>query len=92
MEDQKDSALKVTEALLPGAGAEPATSDFWDSHPSRGGAAAEAALLGLKSEGRPFTSLGPGGPTKPRLLGTSAPRPGGGDLYSLIIGGGARGK
>lgn len=59
MEDQKDSALKVTEALLPGAGAEPATSDFCDSHPSPGGADAEAALLlrGSKVGGVPSPRL-----------------------------------
>lgn len=34
--DQKDSALKVTVALLPGAGTEPGTSDFWDGHPGPG--------------------------------------------------------
>lgn len=69
MEDQKDSVLKVTEALLPGAGAEPATSDFWDSHPSRGGAAAEAALLrGSKVSGVPSPRLDQEDPLSPGCL------------------------
>lgn len=69
MQVRKDSVLKVTEALLPGAGVEPATSDFWASHPNRSGAAAEAALLrGSKVSGVPSARLDQEDPLSPGCL------------------------
>lgn len=71
MQDKKELALKTTVALLPDAGTR--TRDFGLlGQPLRLGSAGAggSAVEELKGE-RPFLSLGPGGPVKPRLPVTS---------------------